>query len=76
MKLCGSFEGQTILRLLSYVRIDKVEEVPLEILNEIIRSDGLGVMLQEKSFNTLLPSSLATMRHPQAATNAIGDMKT
>jgi len=53
LKLCGSFEGETILRLLSYVRIDKVEEVPLEILSETIRSDGLSVMLQEKSFGTL-----------------------
>jgi hypothetical protein len=53
LKLCGSFEGQTILRLLSYVRIDKVEEVPLEILSETVRCDGLGVMLQEKSFGTL-----------------------
>jgi hypothetical protein len=53
LKLCGSFEQQTTLRLLSYVRIDKVEEVPLEVLSEIPRSDGLGVMLQEKSFHTL-----------------------
>ena len=53
MKFCGSFEGESILRLLSYVRIDNVQEVPLEILSETIRSDGLGVMLQEKSFNTL-----------------------
>jgi hypothetical protein len=53
LKLCGSFEGQKILRLLSYVRIDKVEEVPLSVLSETTRSDGLGVMLQEKSFGTL-----------------------
>jgi hypothetical protein len=53
LKLCGSFEGQTILRSLSYVRIDKVEEVPLEILSESFRSDWLSVMLQEKSFVTL-----------------------
>ena len=30
------FRRQTILRLLSYVRIDKVDEVPLEILSETI----------------------------------------
>jgi hypothetical protein len=53
LKLCGGFEEETILRLLSYVRIDNVEEVPLEILSETTRSDGLGVMLQEKSFGTL-----------------------
>jgi hypothetical protein len=53
LKIYGNFEGQTILRLLSYVRIDKVEVVPLKILSETIRSDGLGVVLQEKSFSTL-----------------------
>jgi hypothetical protein len=53
LKLCGSFEGETKLRLLSYIRIDNVKEVPLQILAESVRSDGLGVMLQEKSFRTL-----------------------
>jgi len=53
LKLCGSFERQTTLPPLSYVRVDKVEEVPGEILSERTRSDGLGVMLQEKSFSTL-----------------------
>ncbi|KFY69677.1 hypothetical protein V496_00035 [Pseudogymnoascus sp. VKM F-4515 (FW-2607)] len=33
LKLCGSFEGQTILRKLSYVRIDEVAEVPRETVN-------------------------------------------
>lgn len=41
------------MRKLSYVRIDKVEEVPLEILRETIRSDRLVVMLQERSFGVL-----------------------
>jgi hypothetical protein len=53
LKLCGSFEGETILHSLSYVRIDKVEEVPLEVLSETTRSDGFGVALQEKSFGIL-----------------------
>ncbi len=39
---------------MSYVRIDNVEEVSLKIVSEVIRCDGLGVMLQEKSFGTLL----------------------
>ncbi|EHK50805.1 hypothetical protein TRIATDRAFT_296879 [Trichoderma atroviride IMI 206040] len=53
LKLCGSFDGQTILRLLSYVKVDEIEEVPLEILSEIYRSDGLSISLQEKSFGPL-----------------------
>ena len=53
LKLCGSFEEQTILNLRSYVRIDEVQVVPLEILRKTFRWDGLGIMLQEKSFRTL-----------------------
>jgi hypothetical protein len=53
LKLCGSFEGQTILPLRSYLRIDDIEEVPLGILIEEFRSDGLSLMLQEKSFDTV-----------------------
>ncbi|KAH6702140.1 hypothetical protein BKA61DRAFT_436974, partial [Leptodontidium sp. MPI-SDFR-AT-0119] len=52
-RLCGSLGGQTILRLLSYVRIEKVKEVQLGILSEATKLDGLGVMSQEKSFGTL-----------------------
>ncbi|PVH71215.1 hypothetical protein DL98DRAFT_435621 [Cadophora sp. DSE1049] len=50
LRLCWSLERQTILRLLSYVRIDKVEEAPL---SEATKLDRLGVMSQEKSFSTL-----------------------
>jgi hypothetical protein len=31
--------------LSSYIRIDNVKEVPLQVLAESVRSDGLGVML-------------------------------
>ncbi|KAF2675036.1 hypothetical protein BT63DRAFT_450022 [Microthyrium microscopicum] len=54
LKLCGSWEQDTLLPKFSYIRIDNVQEVPLEILMETTRWDGLGVMLQEKSFSTLL----------------------
>jgi hypothetical protein len=42
--------------------MDKVEEVPLGILSETTRSDGLGVMLQEKSFGTLQNLSVQFVR--------------
>lgn len=53
LKLCDSFGVQTELSSRSYVRIDGIEEVPLEILSEATRSDGLSLMLKEKSFATL-----------------------
>jgi hypothetical protein len=53
LKLCGSLEAQTVLPLRSYLRIDTVAEVPLEILVEKTRSDGLTLMFQEKSLNAI-----------------------
>lgn len=41
------------MRKKSYIRIDNVREVPLEILKDTYRSDGLCIMLAEASFNTL-----------------------
>lgn len=53
LKLCGTLGQPTILRGLSYIRIDNVEEVPLEILRGENRCDGLQIMLLENSFNVL-----------------------
>ena len=53
LKLCGSFEEQTVLPLKSFVRIDNIKEVPLEILIGEFRWDGLNLMFQEKSFDTI-----------------------
>lgn len=53
LKLYDSSEARTVLDLYSYLRIDGIEEVPLEVLSEATRPDGLGLMLLEKSFSTL-----------------------
>lgn len=53
LKLCGTLEAPTILPLLSYLRVDTVAEVPLEILVEKTRSDGLTLMFQETSFRVI-----------------------
>ena len=53
LKLCDSFDEQTLLRLRSYIRINNVKEVPLEILDEMTRCDGFNIMLQQNSFDVL-----------------------
>jgi hypothetical protein len=62
LKLHDTFDMQTRLPSLSYIRIDSLKEVPLQVLREVTRPDGLRVMLQEKSFKTLV--NLAGGRKP------------
>ncbi|KAI9871147.1 MAG: hypothetical protein M1830_003261, partial [Pleopsidium flavum] len=54
LKLCNSWEVGTELVKRSYVRIDTEYEVPLDMLIEAYRSDGLRLMLQSDSLQKVL----------------------
>jgi len=62
LKLCGTVGVRTELRLRSYIRVDNVEEVPLEVLYRETRPDGLSVTLLESSFVVLVNLSENAMR--------------
>lgn len=54
MILCGSSEKQTWLPKRSYLRIDALEEVPLEVLNAVPKRGDLDVMLKQPSFRAVV----------------------
>jgi hypothetical protein len=53
LRLCSIFESESILPLRSYLRMDGIEEVPIDVLYEINRRDGLPLIPQEKPFCTM-----------------------
>jgi hypothetical protein len=51
LHLINSFDGWTVLAKESYLRTDSVFEVPLEMLTQATRRDGLPLELKQCSFD-------------------------
>jgi hypothetical protein len=53
LRLCGTYGRPTQLPSVAYVKINDPKTVPLHILREKTRADGLVVMFQQKSYDML-----------------------